>query len=598
MAGSAPTPDAGKRVTQISLDRETWTRFVGAVRSVATSEVGGKFRLLFAGLLLLMLALNGLNVVNSYIGRDFMTAIERRSRAEFVAKAFLYVGVFAASTVVAVFFRFIEERLGLLWREWLTRRTVDRYLEKGVYHRLKERGELGNPDQRITDDIRSFTASTLSFVLMWLNGTFTILAFSGVMWSISPLLFLVAVAYAALGSALTFVFGRPLLRLNYDQSDREASFRAGLVHVRENAESVALLQREGRLAGRLRQGLEALIANAKRIVAVNRNLSFFTTGYSYGIQIVPALIVGPLFIRGTIEFGVITQSAMAFSHLIGAFSLVITQFQSLSSYAAVLARLSDLVTAVEEARTPARSPITYAEQEARLAYDGLTLRSRSDGTILVERLRVAVPSGSRVLVTGAEDAQVALFRATAGLWDAGEGSIVRPPAARIMFLPERPYLPPGTLREVLLRTGRESEVRDETIVAVLRAIGLEAATKRVGGLDVEHDWDDVLSLSEQQLFAAARILLAAPTFAVLQSPSTTLGAEQVTRILRLLSEASITYLEFGKVEDPRDSYDAALELHAGGAWSWRPANEASKMSREDGMSRATLDDLPPRGGIE
>jgi putative ATP-binding cassette transporter len=545
---------------------------VGAVRAVATSEVGRRFQLLFAGLLVLMLGINGLNVVNSYVGRDFMTAIERRSSSEFVSKALLYVGVFAASTVVAVFFRFIEERLGLLWRAWLSGRLVDTYLQGGTYLRLKERGELDNPDQRITDDVRSFATSTLSFVLMWMNGTFTILAFSGVLWSISPLLFLVAVGYAGVGSALTVVFGRPLVRLNYDQSDREASFRAELVHVRENAESVALPQREGRLHARLRLRLDALVANTKKLIGVNRNLSFFTTGYNYGIQIIPALVVGPLFIRGEVEFGVITQSAMAFSHLLGAFSLVVTQFGSLSSYAAVLARLSSLAAAVEEASVPVGAPIESAGEEERLDFENLTLRSRREGGLLVDRLSVSVPGGTRVLVTGPEEARVALFRATAGFWEAGEGRIVRPPAERILFLPERPYLPPGTLREVIVRAGREGEVPDEAIAAVLRELGLDAVPERVGGLDVERDWDDVLSLGEQQLLAVARVRLAAPAFAVLQSPGTTLGPEQVARCLRLLSGASITYLILGGTGIPLDAYDAVLEVQAGGAWSWRPSS--------------------------
>ena len=168
---------------------------------------------------------------------------------------------------------------------------------------------------------------------MSLNALFTIVAFSGVLWSISRLLFVVAVGYAALGSLCTVVLGGPLVRLNYDQSDREASFRAELVHVGQNAESVALLQLERRLGARLRKRLDALVANAKRIVAVNRNLGFFTTGYNYGIQIVPLVVVGPLFMRGRVDFGVVTQSVMAFSQLLGAFSLIVTQFQSISSYA-------------------------------------------------------------------------------------------------------------------------------------------------------------------------------------------------------------------------------------------------------------------------
>jgi len=574
MSSSIPTRDNAEPASEVSFDRKTLARFIGAVRAVATSEVGPKFRLLFVALIALMFGISGLNVLNSYVGRDFMTAIEQRDASRFVARAFLYVGVFAATTAVAVFFRFIEERLGLLWRAWLTRRLVDLYLGGDVYLHLKERGRIVNPDQRIADDVRSFTTITLSFVLLLLNATFTILAFSSVMWSISPLLFIVAVVYAAAGSLLTIAFGRPLVRLNYDQSDREASFRAELVHVRENAESVALLEREGRLSVRLGRRLDALIANMRRIVSVNRNLGFFTTGYNYGIQIIPALIIGPLFIQGSVEFGVITQSAMAFSHLLGAFSLIITQFQSVSTYAAVLARLSSLAAAVEDATPAAGAPLESAIDETRLAYEDLTLRSSPDGGILIERLNAAVRPGTRVLVTGWDQAQVALFRATAGLWAAGEGRIVRPPAGRIMFLPERPYLPPGTLLEALLHTGQESKVAEEEVAGVLRALDLESVTARVGGLHVERDWEEVLSLSEQQLVAVARVRLAAPTFALLQNLRSTLTAEQVDRVCALLTGAPITCVEFASSGGSADAHDAALELHEGGAWSWRPSSRA------------------------
>jgi len=230
---------------RLPLDRLTWRRWRSAVRAFTTSEVGGRAKTLFAALLALLIAINGLNVVNSYVGRDFMTAIEERSMSRFVAKTLLYIGVFGASTVAAVIYRFTEERLGLLWREWLTRDLVARYLERGTYYWLREHAELANPDQRIADDVRSFTATTLSLTLVLLNTTFTIIAFSGVMWSISPLLFVVAVVYATLGSGFTVFFGRPLIWLNYTQTDREASLRADLVHVREHADSVAVLRRGG-----------------------------------------------------------------------------------------------------------------------------------------------------------------------------------------------------------------------------------------------------------------------------------------------------------------------------------------------------------------
>src|SRR6476620_1415007 len=331
----------------ILFDRLTWTRWRKAVSSfVGSPDAGRRAKLLFAALLGLLLAINGLNVVNSYVGRDFMTAIEQRSMSRFLWLALLYVGVFAASTVAAVLCRFAEERLALLWRDWLTRRLVGIYLTGATYYWLRDH-EIANPDQRIADDVRVFTATTLSLSLVLLNTTFTILAFSSVMWSISPLLFGVAVAYAALGSALTVLFGRPLIWLNYNQADREASLRGDLVHLRENAESVAVLRREGRIGARLLRRVDDLVANAKRVIKVNRNLGFFTTGYNYLIQIIPVLIVAPLFIRGQAEFGVITQSAMAFSHLLGAFSLVVTQFPQISGCAVVVARLSALAESTE-----------------------------------------------------------------------------------------------------------------------------------------------------------------------------------------------------------------------------------------------------------
>jgi vitamin B12/bleomycin/antimicrobial peptide transport system ATP-binding/permease protein len=199
----------------------------------------------------------------------------------------------------------------------------------------------------VAEDIRAFTVTTLSFVLMALNSVLTVLAFAGVLWEINPLLFVVAVVYAACGSYLTLVLGRPLVRLNFDQLDKEASFRASLIHVRENAESIMLARAESGLMARLNAGLDDLIANFRRIIGINRNVGFFTTAYNWMIQIIPVLIIAPAFIRGDMEFGVITQSAMAFSTLVAAFSLIVTQYQSLSNFAAVVERLGALVAAFE-----------------------------------------------------------------------------------------------------------------------------------------------------------------------------------------------------------------------------------------------------------
>jgi vitamin B12/bleomycin/antimicrobial peptide transport system ATP-binding/permease protein len=551
-------------------------RFVRAVGNLANSEVGWKAKAMFGALVALLCAVNGLNVVNSYVGRNFMTAITDRDRSEFVRQAGFYIAVFVASTVVSVIVRFAEERLGLLWRDFLSRRAIGLYLANGTHHRLDVSGELANPDQRIAEDIRAFAVTTLSFVLMALNSSFTIVAFSGVLWSISPLLFIVSVLYAGGGSYLTIALGRPLIDLNYRQLDKEASFRSGLIHVRENSESIMLTRSEGRHAARLEQMLEDLVSNFRNITAVNRNVGFFTTGYNWLIQIIPALIIAPAFIDGKIEFGVITQSAMAFSSLVAAFSLIVTQFQSLSNFAAVVARLSSLMEAFEKPPSKSTPAVEIVEGEGRLAYEAVTLLSSPNGAVLLKDLTAPIPSGARVLVAGSNHAAgAALFRATAGLATAGSGRILRPDAAKLLFLAQRPYLPPGTLRQVLAHDDR---VSDDRILELLRKLSLEQVLAQAGGLDKEQDWKTALPLREQQLLAFIRVLAAEPEFVFLEKVGAILGPDYLRKVLHMLSERSIGYVNGGEADDSADLFDAVLECEEGGGWRWsevRPGPKAS-----------------------
>jgi len=553
---------------RIPITRLTWSRFGRAVKDFANCEVGWRARGLFALLIALLIVFNALNVLNSYVGRDFMTAISHRDSARFIRQAILYVGVFGASTLVGVFSSFSEQRLGLLWREWLTREILAAYLDRRNYYRLSAAGVLTNPDERIAEDVKAFTATTLSFVLLLANATVTVVAFSGVLWSISRTLFGVALLYAACGSALTVLFGRRLLWLNYNQLDKEADFRANLVHVHANAESIALLRREARIGDRLRRRLDDLTANMRRLIAVNRNLAFFTTGYNYLIQIIPAIVVAPFFIRGEVEFGVITQSAMAFSVLLGALSLVVTQFQSISSFAAVITRIGSLADALDGVRTA--GALEVREDDTRVAYDGLTLSSPGNDHVLVRDLSVSISRGTNALIVGSnEPGKVALLRATAGIWEHGRGRIVRPGLDGILFLPERPYVLPGTLRDVLLPTGREGARGDEDMVTALQGLRLEGVLERAGGLDVERDWSDTLSLGEQQLLSVARVVLAAPRFVFLARPHATLGAAQADRVLSFLRDRSITYLTLSDGDDRLEDYDAVLELADDGGWTWK-----------------------------
>jgi len=548
----------------------TALRFARSIRIFIGSEVGTKAKLMFAALIALLCGLNALNVVNNFVGRNFMTAIAERQTSEFLRQAIYYVGVFAALTVVGVFARFTEERLALLWREFLTRRAVNLYLEDGTYYRLEAGGQLTHPDQRIAEDVQAFTVTTLSFVIMLFSSTLTVVTFSGVLWSISPLLFGVAVLWAACGSYTTIALGRPLIGLNFDRLDKEASFRSSLIHVRENAESIMITRGEEKQKVRLIHRIDDLVSNIRTIIAVNRNLGFFTGGYNWMIQLVPDLIIAPAFIRGEIEFGVITQAGAAFAMLVGAFSLIIRQFNSISNFAAVVSRLSSLLEAIEKSHAKEAVP-EIVRRDQPLTYEKLTLGSSAGEAQFVNELSVSLPSNSRVLVAGPVFAPgAALFKATAGIPVPGSGSINCP--ADTIFIPQRPYLPPGTLRQLLVRPEKAGEISDERIAQVLHELDLDYLIQ-ANGLESEREWEKILSLSEQQLLAVAGVLLASPKFVMLDRVEMSLGAERFRQILRLLSEHSIASINIGQADHNQHQYDAILEFGEGGRWTWTPATD-------------------------
>ena len=555
---------------------------------LADPEVGRKAILYFIGLCLFLLIISGLNVINSYVGRDFMTAIADHNKASFWRYAMLYLVLFAALTFFSVMQRYLEESLGLLWRKWMTAHSFRRFADHRVYWRLAESRSIENPDQRIAEDIRTFTTTTLSFVLMLLNGGLTAIAFSGVLWTISPLLFLVAIAYALVGTWITFRLGRPLIQLNYDQSDREADFRSALIHLSENADSVALARREDLWMLRLNRYLQALVDNLHKIIGINRQVGFFTTGYSWLIQLIPVLFIAPMYIDGRVEFGVITQATLAFTQLLGAFSLIITQFQSISSFAAVVSRLSVLTDASQQAE---KTEITITDLTTdhehihdQVVYRNVTLLAEQNRKVLVNGLSVTWRAGECVHVFGTDDAsRDALFRATSGIRAIDEGDILRPPLEQILFITERPYLCPGTLREQFLKPHPEMRdnrhgpldeqslsVVDSRIRSTLKTLGLSRLIERFGGLDTVNDWDSVLSLEEQQLLVIARGLATKPRFVFLDRPDTSLPVSQIEKVFKALTDQNITQVTFSKNDLIAHPGRARLELKAGGKWRWSP----------------------------
>jgi putative ATP-binding cassette transporter len=566
--------------------RRLWSQAITIASPFFTSEMRRYAWLTLSMIVGMLLAINGLNILNSYTGRDFMTSLAERHQRQFVQLAFLFATVFAASTITEVMTRYVQDRFALRWRKWLTRHILERYLANRTFHRLEKEKSIDNPDQRISQDITTFTTTSLSFLVLVVNAILILSLFGGVLWSITPWLFLTMVAYAALGTTGTILLGRKLVQLDNLQLQKEADFRYALGRVREHAETVAQLGGEKDERGRLDNLLQRLVNNFRAIIRVSRNLSFFTTGYNYLPQIIPIVLVAPLYVRGEVEFGTVTQSAMAFSQSLGAFSLIVTQFQQLSAYAAVVNRLGALWRATEP--TPPVAPPTgptleVQPQRDKVTYERVTLQEPQTDRPLCRDLSFEVSEGKRVLVTGpSDDSKVALLRATAGQWEAGTGRIIRPSRRQeIFFLPQRPPAMAGKLRDLLTYGLDHPDISDAQLIASLCRVGLESWADQPGILDMERDWPNVLTDSERQELAFARLLLANPRFAYVECHPGTLDAEHLHRIYQELSRTPITYVSVGDEPELSKYHDWRLELSEDGNWRVNPLEkDAEKTDAE------------------
>jgi len=396
------------------------------------------------------------------------------------------------------------------WRQWLTERFLDDSFRQRAFYRISSDPLIDNPDQRVSEDLNTFVGFTVTFALQVLEGLATGAAFLLVLWFISPILVSVLAACVVVGSLLlTIVIGRPLIGINFNQRRREADFRYALVGLRDNAEAIALYGGERREEANLLQRLFAVVQNFNLLIEWQRNLAFFTYAYDLLLPLVPFAILAPSFFAGRVEFGKITQASAAFITLRISLSIIIDQFNGLSSYAAVVERLGVYMEACESIPVPQATGgiAQLAKPEAqietveapRVATEALTLKTPNLSKTLIRDLSFEVPYGQRLLIAGESGAgKTSMLRAIAGLWRSGSGRIVRPPLSQIMVLPQRPYMIVGSLREQLCYP-HAGEVGEEKLFAILKMVNLEDLAERVGGLDVEVKWETCsLSVSNRE----------------------------------------------------------------------------------------------------
>lgn len=508
---------------------------------------------LLAAVIAIELALVAVDVLFNRWQNRFYTALQEYNWDRFVSEVWFFVILAASFIALAVYQLYLNQWLQIRWRQWLTQHYLGEWLEDATHYRMQLTGDAAdNPDQRITDDVKNFVEQTLTIGLGLLSSIVTLFSFVIILWGLSnaaPLHLLGidvvipgylcwgALVYAIFGTALTHLIGAPLVNLNFEQQRYEADFRFNLVRVRENSEQIALLNGESAERGRLLHRFGRVAGNWYAIMTRTKRLTAFTASYSQAAVIVPYALVAPAFFAKKIQLGDMMQTGSAFGSVQRALSFFVTAYRSIAEWRAVVARLDGFEMSVRSTgRLAVRKPsidIEAAIGSRDIHLDQLRV-NLPDGAPLVATDGFTIHTPERVLVTGPSGSgKSTLFRAIAGIWPFGSGTISIPENATLMMLPQRPYFPVGPLRDAVVYPAERGAFEPARVQDAVIAVGLPEFADR---LDEDGHWNRMLSLGEQQRLGLARALLHAPDYLFLDEATASLDEPSEARLYRLLAE--------------------------------------------------------------
>ena len=457
--------------------------------------------------------------------------------------------------VLAVYQLYLNQWLQIRWRRWMTDRYLESWMADANHYRMQLLGDAAdNPDQRISEDIKQFIESGLSLSLGLLNSVVTLGSFVVILWELSAtapfMLFGVNIAipgylvwaaliYSILGTAIVQWIGRPLVNLNFMQQRYEADFRYNLVRVRENGEQIALLKGEPAEHQRLSQRFGEVVRNYMNIMSRTKKVTFFTSGFGQVSNVFPFVVCAPAYFAKTMQLGGLMQTASAFGSVQGALSYFVSSsvYRTLAEWVAVIDRLDGFNHTIAAGRAAAVTPPVVQVQPSpnsqAIELSGVEV-ALPGGRPLVGADRVALRKGEAVLVNGPSGAgKSTLFRAIAGIWPFGSGTVTVPKDAHVMMLPQRPYFPVGTLAAAIAYPAEPTAFSREQLSGTLEAVGLAALAPR---LDEEAHWNRMLSLGEQQRLGIARAILEKPDYLFLDEATASLDEPSEAKLYRLLAE--------------------------------------------------------------
>ena len=560
--------------------RSAWHIFWHLFRGYWNSEHKWKAR----GLLAFVIGLNFFGVyllvrLNSWYN-EFYNALQQYQVDSFWPLVGEFTGLAMLYIVIAVYAIYLRQAVQIKWRTWLTDKYLSRWLKGQVYYRLQvQNSDTDNPDQRISEDINQFVNLSLQLLIGFLKQLTTLVAFGVVLWNLSGAftlnlggqdiviygyMFWFSFVYSGIGTVCAHLVGRKLIGLNFEQQRFEADFRFNMMRVRENSESIAFYGGENAENKGFHERFAKVISNFWQLMKQTKILNFYVNGYAQLAVIVPLILAAPQYFAGAIALGGLMQTVSAFGRVQDALSYFVESYDSIAQLAAVVKRLDTFTEHMERAEMVENGVRPQTADDMELRVEDLRVQL-PDSRVLLENCSLTLPAGSRLLVTGSSGCgKSTLLRTLAGIWPYGKGKLSLQKNSRLLFLPQKPYLPLGSLRRALYYPGTAAG-SDAALQAVLVKVGLD---KFVTRLDEVDDWSRILSLGEQQRLAFARVLLQKPDWVFLDEATSALDEPREAEVYELLKKElpQMGVVSVGHRSTLYAQHEQELKLAGDGNW--------------------------------